>query len=56
MGAIEQAHASTASIEAIWTLWRRRPGSILVLGHDIPMVQEDGRTEYVGIREATIYA
>jgi N-acyl homoserine lactone hydrolase len=41
---------------AIWTLWRRRPGSILVPRHDIPMVQENGRTAYLGTREATIYA
>jgi glyoxylase-like metal-dependent hydrolase (beta-lactamase superfamily II) len=50
------AAISTESIEAIWTLWRRRPGSILVPGHDIPMVQEDGRTAYLGKRDATIYA
>jgi hypothetical protein len=37
-------------------MWRRRPGSILVPGHDIPMVQEGGRTAYLGDREATIYA
>ena len=49
------AAISSASIEAIWTLWRRRAGSILVPGHDIPMVQENDRTEYLGKREATIY-
>jgi N-acyl homoserine lactone hydrolase len=50
------AAISTASIEAMWTPWRRRAGSILVPGHDIPVVQEDGRTAYLGTREATIYA
>lgn len=47
---------STASIEAIWKLWSRRPGSLLVPGHDLPMTQEDGRIQYVGKRSAAIKA
>jgi N-acyl homoserine lactone hydrolase len=47
---------TAASIAKIWTLWRRRPGNIVVPGHDIPMVQKEGRTEYLGKREATIKA
>ena len=35
---------------------RRRPGNVVVPGHDIPMVQKDGRTEYLGPREAAIKA
>ncbi len=50
------AKASTASIERIWQLWQRRPGSILVPGHDLPMTQQDGRTEYIGKREAALRA
>ena len=38
----------------IWTLWRRRAGSILVPGHDLPMTQVDGKTQYIGTREASI--
>jgi len=50
------AAISTESIEAIWRMWRKRPVTILVPGHDIPMVQEDGRTTDLGKRDATIYA
>jgi hypothetical protein len=32
------------------------PGDILVPGHDIPMVQKDGRPEYPGAQEATVTA
>jgi hypothetical protein len=41
---------SRASIEAIWAHWRRREGSVLVPGHDLPMVQEDGVPRYLGER------
>ncbi len=37
------AAVSKASIDAIWTLWRKRPGNILVPGHDVPMVLENGK-------------
>jgi len=50
------ATVSSATIASIGTMWRRRPGSILVPGHDNPMVQTDGVPEYVGTREATITA
>ena len=45
-----------ASIEAIWSFWSRRPDSILVPGHDLPMVQEEGKVRYLGKREAAIRA
>ena len=44
------------TIEAIWELWLRRPGSILVPGHDLPMVHENGQVRYLGEREAAIRA
>jgi N-acyl homoserine lactone hydrolase len=47
---------STASIDMIWELWRRRPGSILVPGHDLPMTLENGACCYIGKREAAITA
>jgi N-acyl homoserine lactone hydrolase len=50
------AAVSRASIEMIWRLWRRRSGSILVPGHDLPMTQSDGATTYLGTREAAITA
>ncbi|MEX2643715.1 MAG: MBL fold metallo-hydrolase [Acetobacterales bacterium] len=47
---------SEASIKRIWDMWRRRPGSILVPGHDLPMTQENGVTTYLGKREAAVVA
>jgi N-acyl homoserine lactone hydrolase len=47
---------STASINMIWELWRGRPGSILVPGHDLPMTLEEGACRYLGEREAAINA
>lgn len=44
------------SIESIWSFWSRQPGSILVPGHDLPMVQENGKVRYLGEREAAIKA
>jgi hypothetical protein len=45
---------SGQSIGAIWEVWGRRPGSLLVPGHDMPMVVRNGRPDYVGKREAAI--
>jgi len=50
------ASVTAQSIATIWSLWRRRPGSIVVPGHDIPMVLKDGRPEYLGSRTAAIKA
>ena len=48
------AAVSKASIDSIWTLWRRRPGNIVVPGHDVPMVLENSQTKYIDRREAAI--
>ena len=49
--------ATTArTIEMIWSLWRRRPGSILVPGHDLPMIIEHGRPVYLGRRDTAVTA
>jgi len=50
------AAASATSIELIWKLWSERPGSILVPGHDLPMVLDGGVPRYLGKREAAIRA
>jgi len=47
---------SAASIESIWRFWQKKPGSVLVPGHDVPMTQSDGRTEYLGKRYAAVLA
>lgn len=44
------------TVETIWSFWSRRPGSILVPGHDLPMVQDAGVVRYLGKREAAIRA
>jgi N-acyl homoserine lactone hydrolase len=50
------AAVSRRSIEAIWALWAKKPGSILVPGHDVPMVLEDGEPAWLGKRAAAITA
>lgn len=50
------AAISKASIDAIWALWRKRPGNIVVPGHDMPMVLEAGKPKYIDKREAAITA
>ncbi len=42
------AAVTAATIEMLWTFWRSRPGNIMVPGHDMPMIQEDGRTDLSG--------
>lgn len=48
------AAISRASIEMIWGLWRRKPGNLVLPGHDLPMTQDGGRITYLGSREAAI--
>ncbi len=47
---------SRASIELIWEVWRKRPGTVLVPGHDIPMVLDQGEPRYLRAREGGIAA
>lgn len=48
---------TAATIERMWDLWRRRPGTLLVPGHDLPMVLDPSeRPIFIGIREAAITA
>lgn len=47
---------SRASMEAIWTLWRAKPTSVLVPGHDAPMILEKGEPKYLAPLEAGITA
>ena len=50
------AEVSRRSIESIWSLWSRRPGNVMIPGHDLPMVLEDGEPRYLGVREAAVRA
>jgi glyoxylase-like metal-dependent hydrolase (beta-lactamase superfamily II) len=50
------AAQSTHTVEMIWSLWRARPGNIAVPGHDVPMVQRDGRIEGLQSHQAAIKA
>jgi glyoxylase-like metal-dependent hydrolase (beta-lactamase superfamily II) len=55
--ASEDEDASKASIDAIWTLWRAVPETLLVPGHDLCIkLDEDGKPTYVGERQAGISA
>lgn len=45
---------SAASIEMVWGLWRERAGTVVIPGHDLPMLQEDGVVRFIGKREAAI--
>ncbi|ESR23731.1 MBL fold metallo-hydrolase [Lutibaculum baratangense] len=47
---------SAASIGRIWDFWTRRPGTVLVPGHDLPMVLDGGVPRFLGEREAAISA
>jgi len=47
---------SRQSIDKIWQLWRKKPGSVLVPGHDLPMIIDDGVPRYLGEREAKVTA
>jgi N-acyl homoserine lactone hydrolase len=47
--------ASKKSIDTIWQLWRKVPGTLLVPGHDLTMrLDEAGKPVYVGERRAGI--
>ena len=48
--------ASARTIAQIWDLWARRPGTLLVPGHDVPMRLEGGRPVYIEGRRAGISA
>ena len=51
------AAASRDSLAAIWALWRKVPGTLVVPGHDMTMrLDADGRPEYMGQRRAGIAA
>jgi len=47
---------SRRSMEHIWEVWRRRPGSVLIPGHDMPMVLEGGAPRYLRAQAAAISA
>lgn len=50
------SQVTKATIQSIWGHWTRKPGTILVPGHDLPMVQEAGSIQYLGQRQAAIRA
>jgi len=44
------------SIDLIFELWRKRPGNVVVPGHDMPMVLERGEPRYIDQRQAGLSA
>ena len=47
---------SRASIEMISKLWRQRPNSVLIPGHDVPMVLQEDVPVYIADRQGGIAA
>jgi hypothetical protein len=47
---------SRRTMERIWDLWRKKPGSILVPGHDVPMRLEADEPVYIAKRTVGISA
>lgn len=47
---------TAASIARIWEMWRRKPGSIVVPGHDLPMMLDHDVPVRIGRQEAAIAA
>lgn len=45
---------SAATIDMIWSHWRKKPGTIVIPGHDTPMVLRDGNPAFIGKLEASI--
>jgi len=48
------AAVSKKTIDLVWDIWKRKPGTIVVPGHDLPMVLDGGKPVYLGTREAAI--
>jgi glyoxylase-like metal-dependent hydrolase (beta-lactamase superfamily II) len=48
--------ASRRTVERVWELWTKRPDTLLVPGHDIPMVLKDGVPTYIEGRRAGLTA
>lgn len=46
--------ASGDTIARIAALWRERPGAVLVMGHDLPLVNDGAEGTYLGDRRAAI--
>ncbi len=47
---------SRATIDMVWGLCRERPGCLLIPGHDLPMVVENGVPRPIGTQQAAIRA
>ena len=50
------ARAGSKTCEMVWDLWRQRPGTIIIPGHDLPMVLENGAPLSIGTHAASIAA
>ena len=48
------ATPTKAPIEAIWKFWRQKPNNVLLQGHDLPVILDDGVPRYLCEREASI--
>jgi glyoxylase-like metal-dependent hydrolase (beta-lactamase superfamily II) len=48
------AARSADTVARIWSYWSRKPASIVVPGHDVPLIQKEGRIEYLERHEAAV--
>ena len=48
--------AGKQTVKMIWSLWRQRNGSLLVPGHDAPMVLENEAPRYLGHHDVRLQA
>lgn len=47
---------SAVAIEKVWAIWRSRPGSIIIPGHDAPLLLQDGNAVLLYPRQGAIAA
>lgn len=47
---------SAVSFDAVWSWWSWRTGSVLIPGHDLPLILDGGVCRYLGSRSAAISA
>jgi hypothetical protein len=45
---------SRATIDMVWEMVRTRPGCLLIPGHDLPLVVENGVPRAIGKQQAAI--
>jgi len=50
----QDAKQSAASMDLIWDYWQRKPQSLVIPGHDVPLAQSNGVIRYLQAHEAAV--